>query len=150
MSDIYSQAVNSLPGRVIAPRLGLPRPIELERHEAGAPVVSGPVLVGAAPGGRLTERLKELLTEIGGGAPTGPEEPVKALVFDATGISDSTELVELQRFFHPNVKRIARCGRVIVLGTPPAGRPAREATAQRASGPFAFSTQARVRATPPS
>ncbi len=55
-----------------------------------------------------------------------------ALLFDATGISDSTELVELQRFFHPNVGRVERCGRVVVLGTPPAGLAPREATAQRA------------------
>jgi 3-oxoacyl-[acyl-carrier protein] reductase len=132
LSDRYAQAVNSLPGRLIAPRLGLPRPAELDRHEAGQPVVSGSVLLGEAPGGRLTTRLEALVGEIGAAAPTGPEEPVKALVFDATGITDSTQLVELQRFFHPNVKRVERSGRVIVLGTPPAGRPASEATAQRA------------------
>jgi 3-oxoacyl-[acyl-carrier protein] reductase len=132
VSDRYSQVVNSLPGRLIAPRLGLPRPVELERHEAGQPLISGPVLLGEAPGGRLTRRLEELVEETAAGAPTGPEEPVKALVFDATGISDSTQLVELQRFFHPNVKRVERSGRVVVIGTPPADRPAREATAQRA------------------
>ncbi len=132
MTDLYAQLVNSPPGRLIAPRLGLPQPGKLERHTPGSPVISGPVLLGAAPGGRLTEQLERLLGEIGAKQASDSDERVKALVFDATGISDSTELVELQRFFHPNVMRVERSGRVVVLGTTPAGRPAREATAQRA------------------
>lgn len=133
MSDLYSQVVNSLPGRLIAPRLGLPQPAKLERHAPGAPVLDGAALVGAAPGGRLGGQLDRLLGEIGAiRADAGSEQSVKALLFDAAGIADSTQLVELQHFFHPNVSRLERCGRVVVLGTPPAGRPAREATAQRA------------------
>jgi len=148
MSDRYAQVVNSLPGRLIAGRVGLPRPARLERHAGGAPVISGSVLLGAAPGGRLGERLERLLSEIGatradiagatraGGAGAtragAGDAQVKALVFDATGIADSTQLVELQRFFHPNVRRVQSCGRVAVLGTPPQGLPARTATAQRA------------------
>jgi 3-oxoacyl-[acyl-carrier protein] reductase len=128
MSDLYAQAVNSLPGRLIAPRLGLPRPVKLER---GAEL-TGSALVGGAPGGRLQERLESLVGEIGAMRAGSGGAPVKALVFDATGIKDSTELVEEQRFFHPNVKRIEASGRVAVIGTPPAGLPAREATAQRA------------------
>ncbi|HWM62849.1 MAG TPA: 3-oxoacyl-ACP reductase [Solirubrobacterales bacterium] len=131
-TDLYSQVVNSPPGRLIAPRLGLPRPARLDRDGDGATASSGSVLLGAAPDGRLAEPLERLIGEIGAPEATGSEEPVKALVFDATGISDSTELVELQRFFHPNVKRVERSGRVVVLGTPPTGLPPRAATAQRA------------------
>ncbi len=132
MSDLYSQIVNSPPGRFLAPRVGLPQPIELERHAPGAAVISGAVLFGAAPGGRLGKPLERLFGEIGATRPEKTDSPVKALVFDATGIADSTELVELQRFFHPNVKRVQRCGRIVVLDTPPAGLPARASTAQRA------------------
>ncbi len=130
-TDLYSQVVNSPPGRLIAPRLGLPQPPKLERHEPGAPVVAGAVLTGAAPGGRLGKQIEKLVGEIGAETAEG-DEKAKALVFDATGITDSTELVELQRFFHPNVRRVERSGRVVVLGTPPQDLPAREATAQRA------------------
>jgi len=132
VSDLYSQVVNSAPGRFLASRVGLPQPAKLERHEPGAPVISGAVLAGAAPRGRLGKQVERLLGAIGAARPETSEARVKALVFDATGIADSTELVELQRFFHPNVKRVERSGRVVVLGTPPAGLPAREATAQRA------------------
>ncbi len=132
MSDLYSQVVNSPPGRFLAPRVGLPQPVELERYTPGAPVISGAVLVGAAPGGRLGKQLERVMGTIEAPRPQKSDSPVKALVFDASGISDSTELVELQRFFHPNVKRIERSGRAIVFGTSPAGLPPRAATAQRA------------------
>jgi 3-oxoacyl-[acyl-carrier protein] reductase len=132
MSDLYSQVVNSPPGRLIASRVGLPQPVKLERYEAGAPVVSGAVLFGAAPRGRLGKSVERLLGAIGANRPDTADSRVKALVFDATGIADSTELVELQRFFYPNVKRVETSGRIVVLGTPPAGLAARAATAQRA------------------
>ncbi|NLT04850.1 MAG: 3-oxoacyl-ACP reductase [Solirubrobacterales bacterium] len=157
MSDRYSQIVNSLPGRLIAGRVGLPQPTPLERHRPGAPVLAGRALLGAAPGGRLAGPLAKALADAGVETATvdadelrsaaadagldaaifnagaGGEQRFKALVFDATGIADSTQLVELQRFFHPTVRRLERCGRVVVLGTPPAAcSGARERTAQRA------------------
>jgi 3-oxoacyl-[acyl-carrier protein] reductase len=132
MSDRYAQVVNSLPGRLIASRVGLPRPVKLERHAPGVPAISGPALLGAAPGGRLGAQLERLLKDTGTARAAEGQEPVKALVFDATGIADSTELVELQRFFHANVKRVQASGRVVVLGTPPEEEPVRQATAQRA------------------
>jgi 3-oxoacyl-[acyl-carrier protein] reductase len=132
MSDLYTQIVNSPPGKLIAPRVGLPRPVELKRHKAAEAETPSAVLSDGAPGGRLGKPLERLLGEIGAPPPEKSDSPVGALIFDASGISDSTELVELQRFFHPNVKRVERSGRVVVLGTPPAGLPARASTAQRA------------------
>jgi 3-oxoacyl-[acyl-carrier protein] reductase len=132
MSDLYSQLVNSPPGRLIAPRIGLPRPAKLERRSSNGAGGTGPVLLGAAPGGRLGKQVERVLGEIGAPRPEKSDSPVHGLVFDASGISDSTELVELQRFFHPNVRRVESSGRVVVLGTPPAGLPPRAATAQRA------------------
>jgi 3-oxoacyl-[acyl-carrier protein] reductase len=142
MTDFYAEAVNSLPGKLIAGRLGLPRPAKLDRHRPGAPAISGPVLLGGAPGGRLESSLQRLIDEVGAERASDGQGPVKALIFDATGIADSTELIELQRFFHPNVKRVQRSGRVVVLGSPPlppSGRTGseraasvRSATAQRA------------------
>jgi 3-oxoacyl-[acyl-carrier protein] reductase len=132
VSDRYSQLVNAPVVSSIARQLGLPRPVTLDRHQPGAPVVSGPVLSGAAPGGRLGKPLAALLDSIRAER-AGAEGPTKALLFDATGIADSTELVELQRFFYPAVGRLRPSGRAVVLGTPPAeaGSP-RAHTAQRA------------------
>src|SRR5262249_33711387 len=116
----------------LAKQLGLPRPAELDRHRPGAPVVSGPVLLGAAPGGRLGAALSAFLDRIGAER-AGQEGPAKALPFDATGVAGSTELVELQRFFYPAVGRLKSSGRVVVLGTPAAEAGSTgAATAQRA------------------
>jgi 3-oxoacyl-[acyl-carrier protein] reductase len=131
VSDLYAQLVNSPPGKLIAPRVGLPRPTILKRH-SGEATDGGAVLAGAAPGGRLGRAVERILGDLGAPRPEKSDSPVQALVFDASGIADSTELVELQRFFHPNVKRVERSGRVVVLGAPPAGLPVRVATAQRA------------------
>jgi 3-oxoacyl-[acyl-carrier protein] reductase len=156
MSDRYAQLVNAPLARRIAARVGLPRPVALERYQAGDPVVRGCVLLGAAPGGRLGEAVTEVLAQARAEVAGSLREPVrsdvaaavdaalsnpdaapdrrfKALVFDAGGIADSSELVQLQAFFHPTVRRIERCGRVIVLGTPPRDcATPRAATAQRA------------------
>jgi 3-oxoacyl-[acyl-carrier protein] reductase len=132
MSDRYSQLVNAPVLSSVARQVGLPQPVELDRYRPGAPVVSGPVLTGAAPGGRLGKAVSALLDQIKAER-AGTEGRAKALVFDATGIADSTELVELQRFFYPAVGRLQRSSRVVVLGTPPAeAGSTRARTAQRA------------------
>src|SRR5262249_17180818 len=111
-ADRYSQLVNAPVVSTLAKQLGLPRPADLERHRPGAPVVSGPVLTGAAPGGRLGRQLGALLDQVKAER-AGADGEAKALLFDATGIADSTELVELQRFFYPAVGRLRTCGRVV-------------------------------------
>ena len=132
MSDRYSQLVNAPVVSTVAKQLGLPQPVSLDRYKEGAPVVAGPVLTGGAPGGRLDKTLSAFLDSIKAER-AGTEGKAKALVFDATGIADSTELVELQRFFYPAVGRLQRSGRVVVIGTPPAAAgSARAHTAQRA------------------
>ena len=132
MSDRYAELVNAPVASTVARQLGLPQPSQLERHRPGAAAISGPALSGAAPEGRLIKAAREVLDEVGVQR-AGAEGRVKSLVFDASGISDSTELVELQRFFYPAVGRLDRNGRVVVLGTTPedAGS-VRARTAQRA------------------
>jgi len=119
MADRYSQVVNAPVVSTIAKQLGLPQPVALDRYQPGQPVVAGPVLSGAAPAGRLSKPIAAILDSVRAER-AGGEGKAKALVFDATGIADSTELVELQRFFYPAVARLQRSGRAIVLGTPPA------------------------------
>jgi 3-oxoacyl-[acyl-carrier protein] reductase len=132
MSDYYSQVVNAPVVSTIARQLGLPQPVPLDRYAPGRPVIAGPVLTGGAPDGRLGRAVAAILDSVKAER-AGAEGKAKALVFDATGIADSTELVELQRFFYPGVPRLRRSGRAIVLGTTPAeaGSP-RARTAQRA------------------
>src|SRR5947209_14665170 len=136
MADRYQQLVNTPIGRIVSKQVGLPSPVTLERYQPGQPLISGPVLVGAARGGRLSEQaegiLREADVEVFSGIP-GADETFKALLFDATGITSSEQLREAWSFFHPVIRSLRRSGRVIVLATPPdqADNPV-EAIAQRA------------------
>jgi 3-oxoacyl-[acyl-carrier protein] reductase len=135
MSDRYQQLVNTPVGKIVSKQIGLPAPVKLERYEPGQAVITGPVLLGGS--GRLTDPIAEVLTTLGAEvwAPeTGPTDlTFKALVFDATGIDSTEKLHEAYAFFHPVIRRLRACGRVIVLGTQPERCEAPpEAIAQRA------------------
>ncbi|MFI5897899.1 3-oxoacyl-ACP reductase [Actinoplanes sp. NPDC051513] len=135
MGDRYANFANSGMGRGVVKRLGLPDPPRLRRYQAGEPLTTGPVLIGAAPGGRLAGTVAKLLEAAGTETADVADDQVRygALVFDATGIADSAGLRALYDYFHPVARSLTGSGRVVVLGTPPAaaGTP-REATAQRA------------------
>ncbi|WP_433825571.1 3-oxoacyl-ACP reductase [Actinoplanes sp. CA-015351] len=133
MADRYANFANSGLGRTVVKRLGLPDPPRLRRHQAGDPPADGPVLVGAAPDGRLSEPIRKLLGDAGVQVAPSFTEGTRyaALIFDATGIADSSQLRALYDFFHPYARSLKVSGRVIVLGTQPSGLDAREATAQR-------------------
>ncbi len=131
MSDRYQQLVNTPIGKIVSKQIGLPAPVKLERYERGQPVVDGPVLLGAAPGGRLAGAVAQVLRPIDAEVHTALEDEVrtaaadagldagvfnpeaapeedtfKALVFDASGIADSTQLREAYAFFHPTIRRV--------------------------------------------
>jgi 3-oxoacyl-[acyl-carrier protein] reductase len=130
MSDRYTSFANTTAGRAVVKRLGLPEPLRLRRYRPGDPDVEGAVLVGGS--GRLAEPVRKLLQSIGAGTEAG-EGPYTGLVFDATGITDSTGLRALYDFFHPVARSLRPSGRVVVLGTAPEDcATPREATAQRA------------------
>ena len=158
MSDSYLNFANSPWGGKLTETLGLPKPLVLERYEAGQPVVRGSILVGGTTDSALLPALAQIFKSIGAltlahrqlphwmgaanhaGLMTGrwghedqAGEKVKALVFDATGLIDSTQAHALYQFFHDTARSILPCGRVLVLGRPPeACSTARQATVQRA------------------
>lgn len=148
MADRYSTFVNAPVLRNLASSVGLPQPVELDRYKPGDPVVKGRVLVGEAPEGRLTNAIADVLRNAGveiAGEANG-NGLFKGLVFDASGIKDSTQLRELWAFFQPTIRRVERSGRVVVLGTSPEDcKSPREATAQRALEGFVRSVGKEVR-----
>lgn len=119
MTDVYQQAVNSPLGGRLAKALGLPRPTTLRRYTPGDPLLDGPALLGAAPGGRLDGPMR---TALGGSAVETADDGERgyaAVVFDATGIATAAALSELRDFFAPVLRRLRPSGRVVLLGTPP-------------------------------
>jgi 3-oxoacyl-[acyl-carrier protein] reductase len=158
MTDSYLNFANSPLGAKLADSLGLPKPLPLERYTAGQPVVKGSVLLGGGGEPQLLEALAAAFKSMAvqslahaqlaqwmpvankAGLMTGrwgvdgkPGEKVKALVFDATGLTDSTQSDALYQFFHDAARSVLPCGRVVILGRPPEGcATARQATIQRA------------------
>jgi len=133
MSDRYQAFTSSPIGKLLVKNLGLPAPVKLERWEEGAPLVDGTVVVGGT--GRLGKTITSTLDELG---VTNTEAAIegqryKALVFDATGLAGSSQLVQLQEFFTPLMRSLEKCSRVVVIGTlPDQAASAEERVAQRA------------------
>jgi 3-oxoacyl-[acyl-carrier protein] reductase len=161
MKDRYLDFVNKPFGASVARSIGLPRPEVLRRHAKDRAEFEGIAAIGAGPSPTLFEPLMTLLNSVGmtsvahesalswlpvaarHGAMSGRFEPrspdappidrVQALIFDATGIADSTQLHALFRFFHDAIRSVAKSGRIIVLGLPPEScASAKTWTAQRA------------------
>ena len=147
MADVYESMLSSNVGRSLLSSLNLPVPTQLERHsQAQTSFVTGNVLVGAAPGGRMVESIASTLkgsnatvqTPNNGSAQdeikaagekaeltltavdsSAEAAKFKALVFDATGIENSQQTRELYNFFHPVIRKLNECARVVVIGLPP-------------------------------
>ena len=159
MNDSYLKFVNSPFGGRLARSLGLPKPEVLRRYRADRPEFDGLVAIGAGREPRLFDALASLIASIGmtsvahesaglwvpfasrHGLMTGRFEPAEAaapgklaaLLFDASGIDDSSLLEPLHGFFHDTLRSLGKCGRIVVLGRPPetCASP-RQWTAQRA------------------
>ncbi|WP_281645586.1 3-oxoacyl-ACP reductase [Parendozoicomonas sp. Alg238-R29] len=145
MSDRYQKIATSPFGKSLFSSLGLPTPVELDRQDdAAADFVKGKVLVGAAVGSSLLDVVAKTLSDSSAEiccqasaatasdvvkaaeaagkkvtqVSTGREDVTKfkGLVFDATGISSTSELRALHEFFSPVVRKMANSGRIVVLG----------------------------------
>jgi 3-oxoacyl-[acyl-carrier protein] reductase len=135
MSDRYQSFTSSPVGKLLVKNLGLPDPPKLERWTEGDPLVRGTVAVGGR--GRLAESLTGLLGTLDIDATEVPAQPeegqrFKGVVFDATGLTDSSQLGALQEFFTPKLRSLETNPRVVVLGTPPEQVSGSERVAQRA------------------
>jgi 3-oxoacyl-[acyl-carrier protein] reductase len=119
MADRYQALSRTTPGAFLVRRLGLPDPVPLRRFSPGDPLVRGPVVVGGEgwAGDEVVAAVAATGVEILTTPPT--DGRLAALVFDATTLASPPELVALQEFFSPLVRRLERCGRVVVIGTAP-------------------------------
>lgn len=132
MTDRYQGFTQSSLGKLLVKQLGLPDPVPLKRYADGDPLVDGLVLTGGA--GRLAAALPDTLAglEITSTDTDDGESTYQGLLFDATGIETVAELETLRAFFTPVLRRLARCARLVVLGTPPEQTVGEQRVAQRA------------------
>jgi 3-oxoacyl-[acyl-carrier protein] reductase len=161
MSDVYQAIANSPVGSKIFSSLNLPIPVILERHTPGqTSFIRGDVMVGAATGsnaitsvlatlkGAPDARLHTLAglsaeADVQKAAGTAgvdvsnytankeDKQKFKGLVFDATGIKNTSELRALYDFFHPLTRKLEKCGRIVVIGRTPENCSLEQRIAQR-------------------
>jgi 3-oxoacyl-[acyl-carrier protein] reductase len=152
VSDRYLALTSTGLGRAVVRNLGLPDPPRLERWtglRAHGPLVEGVVVLGRTPGGRAADSVRRLLTGVGVAVADdlAAGERAKGLVLDATGISDVRGMTRLRTFFQPLLRRLLPCGRVVVVGLPPAlAGPVDAQVAQRALEGFTRSLAKEMRA----
>ena len=130
-SDRYIDFANSDIGRRLVGAIGLPKPVRLERWQAGRlRPVEGTLLISAGPladhvrlfAQRLTDSLYSFGSEIPGAtnwvADQGPK--LKAVVFDASTFSQIDHLKQLREFFQPLLRGLDNSAHVLILGHAPA------------------------------
>ncbi len=122
MPDRYQAFTQSRLGATLVGRLGLPAPTPLRRYREGDPLLSGAFVVGGD--GAVREQITRVITDAGGivadpADPTDPEARFTGVVFDATSIAAPADLVALQRFLTPLLRRLSSCARVVVVGGTP-------------------------------
>ena len=161
MSDRYLKFVNTPFGKTAAQSLGLPAPVPLKRWKrADQPFIEGDVLIGAANSSKAISTIGKVLgasaaklfhasamdtlndsAKSGNKAEALPlnadiDRKFSALVFDATGMKDTTDLKAVYEFFHPSIRKLAGNGRVLVIGQDPGTcrQPAKAAAHQALEG----------------
>lgn len=119
MSDKYLEFANSKMGKSIVSILGLPKPPRLIREDANNPhYLSGSLICGSTDGALYGTQIKQSLeaTDLN---LVGEETRSCDLVFDASGVRDTNQAIELYQFFHNNISKLPRCGRVVIIGQQP-------------------------------
>jgi len=148
MSDLYLKFANTPLGKQTVSSLGLPSPLKLDRWtKSDQSFINGNVLLASGPNGKAVKTIAGVLKQsaatvfypegaeslsasvepakgikakaikIDGEEP--PKEKFKALILDATGIKDTTELRCLYDFYHPTIRNLEKNGRVLVVGMDP-------------------------------
>ncbi|UNS98323.1 3-oxoacyl-ACP reductase [Streptomyces tubbatahanensis] len=145
MADRYLRWTHTGPGRFLTRRLGLPRPEVLHRWTAERPTLEGGPLLhltATATEGCGRKELREALdgcglpvvdgrTDVVHGRTDG-EGRVAAVLVDATALGTVAELSGVHASLHPLLRRLAPCGRVVLLGARPAPDDHHQAAAQQA------------------
>lgn len=149
MSDRIENFINSNAGKKVLGALGVNAPRELARYTPSQrSFFKGRLLLGAGDNAALLAQVSKILAESDAEVfgddnarlqctaltqDNGSDAPFAALVFDATGMRDSLELVAAYRFFNANIRKLAPGGRIVILVRPHMGADkAEQAATQRA------------------
>ena len=146
-SDRYIDFANSDLGSRLVGAIGLPKPVRLERWQAGRlRPVEGSLVISAGPladqvrvfAQRLTDSLYSFGSDVPGGNVwvASQNQKIKAVVFDASAFALTDDLKQLREFFQPLLKSLDHSAHIVILGHAPANLddPLRASTQQALEG----------------
>jgi len=134
MSDFLVQLGSHATARSLIQKLGLPIPLPKALRRRTAPwttdLLAGRTFVlGSSQEGPVAEAAKAAL--LAAGATVAEEGSADIVVFDASEMTQPSQLADLRQFFGPRLKPLRDFGRLLVLGRP----------SEEVSGLAAVSTQ---------
>lgn len=169
MSNFYETMLNNKLGRKLLQGVGLPTPIELRRYDPSQPrFFAGNVLIGASNNAQLLDDVlrnlsashanvyfpanahsaslivkaaeKHNVKAVGIECSKDMKQKFDALLFDASGFNDASDLNQLYTFFNPVMRKLNNNGRVLLMGRPPLdAKSGEQAAAMRALEGFSRS-----------
>ncbi|MFA9290208.1 MAG: 3-oxoacyl-ACP reductase [Solirubrobacteraceae bacterium] len=131
MEDKYLNFVNSPLGKFIAGKVGLPEPVVLERYKKGQPIVDGSIILGSSNNALFSKEINDVFSGISKkyalenkstfNAQLWNSESgkIKAAIYDASGIKNSEELIQVYNFFNPIARYFSNSGKIVILGLTP-------------------------------
>ncbi|MFD2178397.1 3-oxoacyl-ACP reductase [Veronia pacifica] len=117
--DGYMRFTRSTIGSKLSKILGLPVPPRLDRDYNFTPSQQDVVQFGAPQGQRADKVIRDQVKSLGFAVSELNVTTAYGLIFDATSISDLSELKSLHSFFKPAIRTLRSCGRVLIIGRPP-------------------------------
>lgn len=120
MGDKYLELANSKLGKSLLSIIGLPEPVTLQRESNDSPHrLNLDLRTGAAIGSAFVHQIKTAIDATDMKVLSDYDDGGSSLIFDASGIRDAEQSTELYHFFHHNLPKLSRCGRVIIIGHKP-------------------------------
>jgi 3-oxoacyl-[acyl-carrier protein] reductase len=116
MGDLLLDLSGNSAGRTLLGMFGLPKPQPLRRCDGPWEVrclEKRSMEVGGV--GTCTAAIVRMLASAGAST-SDTDASVQGLVFDATSITELSDLRALYDFFHPRVGNLSRCGRIVIVG----------------------------------
>ena len=120
MGDKYLELANSKIGKSLLSAVGLPEPVALQRESYDAPHrLQMDIRIGSSTDAAFTKQIKSILKKTDVTVLAKNSEDKSSLIFDASGISNVQESLELYQFFNRYLPMLSRRGRVLVIGHKP-------------------------------
>lgn len=133
MGDKYLELANSKLGKSLLSAVGLPEPVALQRESSDtAHRLQLDVRIGSATGAVFTQQINNVVSATDANLLTVDNDSKSSLIFDASGITNVQQSLELYQFFNRYIPRLNRCGRVVIIAHKPSAlRDPEHATLQR-------------------